>query len=388
MVRYFIFLISLFIKKENNKELKIRPTDKVLVIKLDEIGDFVLMLPMIRELKLSMPTVQIDLLTKNIVRNIVELCPYIENKYYLPNFLFKKNKFSKLLLLVYSIIYPLLTVRKKYDMVIVPRWDVDSSFSVFFSFFSNAKFRITYSEIINNTKKKYNKNYDKLYTHVLVDETPKHEVERNLYILKYLNISVKNNNLEIWFDKNDEKIIDKYINKFDNNKIISICPAASHKRREWKHSNYQEIIYWLIQDYSFNIVIVGGKEDKDCFLFNSYGYENKLMDLRGKLTLRQTALILKKSILYIGNDTGPMHLSAAVGTPVIEISAQPFNVDIKHPQSPLRFYPWGVKYKLLQPKFTTPPCPQNMCVSKYSHCINNVSIDEVKFAVKELLHLP
>lgn len=389
LLKLFAFFF-IKVEKKITSKLTLNGDEKVLVIKLDEIGDFILMLPMIREFKWSLPRLRIDVLIKENLRNIAELCPYFNNIFYLKAVFFKKNKIFKLLLIFYSIIYAIFFLRKqKYDIVIIPRWDVDSSYAVFFSFFSNAKLRITYTENVSSQKSIFNKNYDLLYTHTLIDEAFKHEVERSLFFLEFLNIIPNNNKLELWFDSTDELIINDYISQFDSNEIVAICPVASMDRKKWKYSNYQEIINWLINKYGFNVIIIGGGEDRSEFEFKApEGFDKKIKDLRGLLTLRQSSFFLKESILYVGNDTGPMHLAAAVDTPVIEISCQPFNVDKYHSQSPLRFTPWGVRYKLLQPKFTIKPCPNNMCISSYSHCINNVSVADVQFAIATLLCLP
>ena len=80
------------------------------------------------------------------------------------------------------------------------------------------------------------------------------------------------------------------------------------------------------------------------------------VDVTGRTTLRQTAALLKKCDLYVGNDTGSMHLAAAAGIPVVEISCFPMDGPVWHWNSPRRFAPWGVPHRILQPKGNAPCC--------------------------------
>jgi lipopolysaccharide heptosyltransferase II len=107
----------------------------------------------------------------------------------------------------------------------------------------------------------------------------------------------------------------------------------------------------------------------------------------GKTTLRQTAAVLKYCKLFIGNDTGPMHLASAVGVPVIEISAHPRDGSLSHHNSPYRFGPWGIPAIGLQPKTARPPC-QGACTAQEAHCIRNVSVDQVKKTILKLWSEP
>lgn len=84
--RTIIKLVSFFIKRtkniENNKPIALNGNEKILIIKLDEIGDFILSLPLSRELKNNYPGLRIDLLSKRGVENIAELCPYFTNTFF------------------------------------------------------------------------------------------------------------------------------------------------------------------------------------------------------------------------------------------------------------------------------------------------------------------
>ena len=112
--------------------------------------------------------------------------------------------------------------------------------------------------------------------------------------------------------------------------------------------------------------------------------ENKIINTVGQTTLRQTAALLKHCSLFIGNDSGPMHIAAAMKTSVIEISCHPRSGDTCHPNSPTRFSPWGTESIVLQPEQHKKPC-QRGCEMDYPHCILNVHIDSVINACNKLI---
>jgi len=105
-----------------------------------------------------------------------------------------------------------------------------------------------------------------------------------------------------------------------------------------------------------------------------------MIDVIGKATLRQTASLLKRCLLYVGNDTGPMHLAAAAGIPVVEISSFPRSAPLNDSNSPARFRPWGASYTVLQPQMPLSPCT-GACEAAEAHCIKAVSIADVQGAI-------
>lgn len=381
-MRFIVRFISYFISKIeiNSQKINLENIKKILIIKLDEIGDFVLSIPLIKGIKQCNSNISIDLLAKDVVKDLADGIPYLTKRYYLRSDLFGKMKIRKIFLFLYAILYSLLKLKnQKYDLVIVPRWDVDSSLAVLFSFFSFSKYRLTYSEKVSEIKKKYNNSYDKFYTHIIYNIEPKHEVERHIDIIKFLGINNTGYELELYVKKSDTFLVEDMIKIFDNNKIVAICPVASHERKKWLTENYVSLSEKIIKIFNYNIVIIGGNEGIENNDFSKLlnRFSKKVLDLRGRLTLTQTAALLEKCYIYVGNDTGPMHLAAAVKIPIIEIVTHPDTIDYFHPQSPKRFKPWGVKSIVLYPKHTKNPCPPNMCIAEDSHCINNITIEDV-----------
>ncbi len=161
--------------------------------------------------------------------------------------------------------------------------------------------------------------------------------------------------------------------------------GAGAQKRIWPISNFTELAMWLRKEqYCTHILVVGGPGEE------SLGHElvsnlgNIVINAVGRTTLRQTAALLKRCCLYVGDDSGPMHLAAAAGVPTVEISSFPKNASPHDPNSPSRFHPWGVPYTVLQPQQALYPCV-DVCTAKEAHCITAISVSDVQNAILKML---
>src|SRR5208337_5093831 len=101
-------------------------------------------------------------------------------------------------------------------------------------------------------------------------------------------------------------------------------------------------------------------------------------------TLRETAAVLERCQLAVTADSGPMHLAAAAGSAVVEISCHPRAGDAEHYNSPVRLHPWGVPYAVVQPEHAADGC-RDSCESTEPHCILEIQPDQVLEAVRRLV---
>lgn len=95
------------------------------------------------------------------------------------------------------------------------------------------------------------------------------------------------------------------------------------------------------------------------------------------LTIPRLGELIRGAELYIGNDSGPMHLAAAVGTPTVAVWGS---------SDSIRWRPWKVDHRVVQNPYECNPCPGYRClVSKTPLCIESVTIDQVAAAVDSLI---
>lgn len=162
----------------------------------------------------------------------------------------------------------------------------------------------------------------------------RHEVEYNLELAGLAGAITEDKELSISIDSRlaDGLFRDFGLNDTDN--LVALHPWASDPAKEWPQENFRKLTESLPAQTGARIVIIGGRQEYPRSL--EFCRNLKAYNLTGKTTLLQLASLLKRCKLLISGDSGPMHLAAAVGTPVIAI----FRNDIPG-KSPKRWGPWG-----------------------------------------------
>lgn len=128
-------------------------------------------------------------------------------------------------------------------------------------------------------------------------------------------------------------------NNIPDNKIVIIHPVSSAKTKDWLPEYWAEVIDWLISK-KFTPVIIGGPNDRLIAKTKEANEKiEKAANLCGKLSLIETAALSKLAKLAICVDSGPGHIAAAVGTPVVSIFSS-----VNRPE---RWAPYGEKGKVI-----------------------------------------
>lgn len=383
----FFWLLGL---RQKRQELDLSQVKRVLIVRLDEIGDVVLTTPFLRELRRNLPDAWITLVVKPATFDLVELCPYVNEvltydwNTLLPSdwgsqrYFWQIQQHRKALGLALRHFW-----RRRFDLAILPRWDADYYNATFISYISGAPWRVGYSEGVIDYKRQLNGGYDRLLTHALTERTLKHEVERSLDVIRYLGGTAKREGLELWVSHEDEAFAEDVLNVHGirfGKLLVAFGPGAREPKRMWPLANFIDLGTWLKSKYDAVIVVVGnqGEERLGHELQREIG--DTVINVVGQTSLRETSALLKRCQLCVSNDAGVMHLAAAAGVAIVEISCHPRNGSELHVNSPKRFAPWGVPYIVLQPDTALEPCSEG-CDYARAHCILGVGVDQVKGAV-------
>jgi ADP-heptose:LPS heptosyltransferase len=377
---------------DNSEGIDLKHVERVLVVRLDEIGDVILTIPFLRELRRNLPDARITLLVRPAIKDLVELCPYVNEvlTYEPPTSRYWRSvqATSRALQLTREHLW-----RSNYDLAIAPRWDVDTYWGSMVTYLSGARQRLAYSGQVTEEKVRLNAGLDRLFTQVIDGGALRHEVEKNLDLIALMGGSVEQDGLELWFGEADELFADRILERqgiHDDDLLIAVAPGAGHPKRIWPISNFIEMGTWFKENCRGFLVVVGSKEEKQLGDKLEAHLGTSIINAVGQTSLREAGALLKRCHLFIGNDAGPMHLAAAAGLPVIEISCHPCHSlggSNGHVNSPARFGPWRVPQVILRPARALDPC-SDACISDLTHCIQEVSVEQVKEAMTTLLSQP
>lgn len=375
--------------RRKDAQYELGKVKKVLVVMLDGgIGDVILRSSFLRELRGNLPDAWVSLVVDHTVYNLVELCPHV-NEVLIYDWIVA-GKLSRLRL--HARAWKLASLHlwhRCFDLAIVPRWDIDYHHASFVAYFSGALWRAGYSEHVNEHKSRTNKGYDKLFTHVLAGSTLKHEVERSMDLIRFIGGKIQEDRLELWVGKEDDDFADKIFHKHDvkpGELVIGIGPSGGNSPlKQWPLENFLELGLWLTKTYHARLLVVGGSADEKLASEFSRTIDGKVINVAGTVTLRQTAAMLRRCYLYVGNDSGPLHIAAALGIPGIAI----FVSSCHH-----RFGPWGKSQKVIFNELQCGPCSKmphidrcSQCIYDIPTCVSKISVDAVKTLIIKQLDL-
>lgn len=159
--------------------------------------------------------------------------------------------------------------------------------------------------------------------------------------------------------------------------IVVLCPGALNPIRMWPAERFAQLADLIVHHFGARILLCGSASDKQMAEMISRLTCIAPASLVGKITLRQLAGVLHSSALYIGNESGPLHLAVASGTPTVCIlGGGHFG----------RFYPYpgANRHRAV---FETMPCYHCnwQCIYEEPHCIRDIAIDQAWKTVRGLM---
>ncbi|MDD3157100.1 glycosyltransferase family 9 protein [Anaeromusa sp.] len=357
--------------------VKLEEVKRIVIIRLDEIGDVTLMSGMLRELRRNAPQARITLVVKNGVCDLVRCCPYIDEVLgFDSGELLKQGGVMKVLQEMGEFCAHRFW-GQQIDLCLVPRYDFDRYFATILAYVSGAKRRVGFSEKATPWKASKNKGFDQLLTDVVPVGRLAHEAEHNYAMLRFLGGSVQKAALELWVEEAAKRwalaLLDQY--RQHDRIVLSLGPGRS--RRTWPVERMIEVdnrLHELGKKVVF--VLLGTKEElENAELFQRQS-ACEVLNLVGKTTLQQTGAVLQQCQMYLGRNTGILHMAAAANLKIVEISCYPQVASSWGIDSPVRFRAWCEHRILLQPNVAMEPC-KNVCEKNEPHCILQVTEEQV-----------
>lgn len=152
--------------------------------------------------------------------------------------------------------------------------------------------------------------------------------------------------------------------------------GAGTPAKRWPLERFAALGDRLAADHGARIVLVGGPEDTPLAQAYQARAGRPADVVAGRLKLLETAAVLQRCAAFVGNDSGPAHLAAAVGTPVIAIFS-----GVNEPE---QWKPWGPGVTVLQRRPPCAPCGRATCHLDHA-CMNDITVDEVYGHVSAIL---
>jgi heptosyltransferase III len=209
---------------------------------------------------------------------------------------------------------------------------------------------------------------------VRVPDWRAHIVEQTLEIPQALGLPLGDRRVEIFYSKEDQKKLNHLLREEgaeDQSLLVHIHPTSRWLFKCWRDDGMAKIIDALQERAGVQVVLTSGSDDRELKkIHNILNFcRTQPINLAGKITLKQMAALSRRSLFFIGVDTAPMHIAAAMGTPVIALFG---------PSGEFNWGPWGEGHVVIKKDFDCRPCGQDGCQgSKKSRCLEEISDEEV-----------
>ena len=335
-------------------KIKREEINKILCIKPRGIGDILLSTIVLENLKAAFPYSEIHYLTEEFARRAVENNPFV-----LKILTFNKKDF------VLSIIRK---VRKeKYDLVF-DFWSNPKTAQI--TFFSGAKYRVGYEK----RGRKYAYNYlGKNGT------MGKHAAEDNLVLLKVIDVPITSKRIIYKTTKEEKRFAEKFFSELNNQDqlIIGIIPSGGWESKRCDPVKWIEICEEVQKKYKAKFLILWGPGDEKDVKLISEGL-NPPPVIGPKSTFGELSSLIEKCDLIIANDSGPMHVSAALGKPTLGIFG---------PTDPIAHRPYSENSSyVIHSELHCIKCTKLVC--PYNHeCMIELPVGKVTNEIEKLIKI-
>ena len=366
-------------------------THNLLLMSSMGIGDFIMFTPVLRNLKLQYPALKIDVsYTHKSEKMFWDKCPYINKSIPLlpPYFKFKMDSLegrsnNLLKIVAHTIVYifnwfwfDIKIFFSRYNFVITHFNCSNRPDVALASFFSFSKIRIGYKN-----SKAYKNYWDFLYNRRIEIKDKLRFIDMNLQILEILPVEILKKQPEIFFDEDDKRIANHFIDiKFKYVKpLIIIAPGVSFfKKKQWAYKNFAEVANILSENDEFNIVVAGTSIDEQILNFTNKNIASSI----NKLSLGQFIALVSLSSLVICCEGGVMHIADALKKNTVAIYG---------PQNRLWATPYHKdKVKMIYKNVDCYPCNDfrghaKMKKCDNARCINGISVKDVMSEVRKVM---
>ncbi len=163
---------------------------------------------------------------------------------------------------------------------------------------------------------------------------------------------------------------------------VAVSVGTKVQAKDWGRENWRDLLNGLAGELpGRQLLLLGAPEESEASAFAATGWTagggGPAVNLCGQLNPRESAAAIARACLFLGHDSGPMHLAAAVGTPLVAVFAAR-NI-------PRQWFPAGTRYEVAYHAVECWGCGLETCVEQQKKCITSITVDEVLEKVRLLL---
>lgn len=343
--------------------------EKILLVRLSAIGDVVNCLPALRLLKREYPGARVTWAAEMPSASLLEGDRDVDEV-----FLVKRREWTRGILKARNLV----SFSGAFKALRERSFDVALDFqgnlrSGLVAFASGARLRVGFSA--GRVKEHSHIFYTKK---VFLPRTAMHRVQKNLLLLEALGIRPELLPADLEVASSDGATVKRFIKekKLLKRRMVVLHPGVSSfgAFKQWPREGFAEVAGRLARRKRLTVVVTWGPGERllaEDVVQLSGGAALLGPEPRG---LRELAYLLKRCVLFVGGDTGPLHIAAAMGTPVVGLYG---------PKDPAVYGPVGDRHVIVRKELECSPCRLRSC--PHARCMSLITADEVYDACRRLL---
>ena len=321
----------------------------ILLIRLSSLGDIVLTSPAIRAVRNHFPNARISMLVASQSADLLTENPHLDEVLRF-NRRAKDKDTSEMIRLARTI------RERQFDLTI----DFQRKFRTsLLAYSSGAKCRVGYHQP------------NGLLCSVRVPDSSGHAIDRYFALLHAASIKANDRMLELFITEFDRTYAREAMEKQSiciDRPIVGLFPGAGWKLREWMPDRFAAIGDRLVKDFGAQVVVFGGPNECQLVDYVIDLMAEQATSFAGNLPIRRLAALIERCNLFLTNDTGPMHIAAALRTPTVALFG---------PGNHIRFQPLDPIHSTVRHEVPCNPCKQFTNRCKNNVCMKLITVDEV-----------
>ncbi|MEJ2689423.1 MAG: lipopolysaccharide heptosyltransferase I [Deltaproteobacteria bacterium] len=208
-----------------------------------------------------------------------------------------------------------------------------------------------------------------------------HAVDRELGLLRAIGITTGNVDYALPLSPYDHQQADALLDELEMNPahpLVVINPMTTWPTKYWHKRGFAEVADRL-RLAGNQVVFTGGRDDAGAIAQIQAEMQQPVASVAGRVTLKTLAALFSRAAVVISTDTGPMHIAAAAGTPVVALFG---------PTAPWRTGPYGKGHLIIRTACACSPCYKKSCALGTTACMQDIAVEEVVAAAKTALTQP
>jgi predicted lipopolysaccharide heptosyltransferase III len=332
---------------------------RILVIKLMYLGDVLLSTPVLESLKKNLAGAAITMVVNSGTEEVLRHNPYLDEVCVVPRVKTWRN-----------LVDCIRRLRSRHFDLALELTDGDRA--ALLTFFSGAPYRVGFNG---------GRRWRGICFHqaVQADRSAMHAVDYHLRIVETIGCVPDHHGPRLYPSAQDRFAAERILR--DNglspeSPFLLLHPGARWWFKSWPLDRFVELARRVHEAFGYAVVVAGGSQDIDAAGAIVSGCGVWAKSVAGQTTVLQLAELARRALLFVGNDAGPMHMAAAMGTPVVALFG---------PTNPRVWGPWGRGHEVIWKSTDCAPCWRADCRRGELNCMRQITLTEVWGVVERMV---